>query len=69
MGLPAVPVLMTALNPKVQGGGFRDALGFPSCGHAHRHLLKTSGVLIIGSRDYTNCRTPQGVQPLYPCCR
>lgn len=60
---------MSALNPKVQGGGFRTKLGFPSCGHAHQWQLKTSGNVIIGSRDYTDCQTPKGAGLLYAAVR
>jgi len=34
-GLPEAPILVVALNPKVQGGNPRDVLGFPKNGHAH----------------------------------
>ncbi len=39
---PGLPLPASPLNPVVQGGGLRDASGFPSSGHAHLRLLETS---------------------------
>ena len=54
-----MPLLVVALNPKVQGGDFRSALGFPKTDMRTTPTEK-SILVIIGSRDLTNGQTPQG---------
>jgi len=58
--VPGNTAINLALNPMVQGGGFSDTLGFPSCGHAHRTGLDLPGYR-LSARGLIDWRISQGI--------
>jgi len=58
--VPGNTAINLALNPMVQGGGFSDTLGFPSCGRAHRIGLDLPGYR-LSARGLIDWRISQGM--------